>query len=56
MKNHTCRGCSTVLCVIKDKDNCPCKVCLVKPICTTTCKKRAIFRFNEFLFREGIDI
>ena len=39
-------GCSTIL--VRKADECPCKICLVKGVCITSCEEYKDFS-NEFL-------
>jgi len=63
LEDHPCRGCyifeniNKYICPLTDVlskfntsaiENCPCRICLVKGICSTTCQT-----FNDYIHKEG---
>lgn len=47
-----CYGCNALLCDLIYRDKCPCKVCLLKVCCLTTCDKRLDY-FDEDFKKRG---
>ncbi len=58
MENHSCKGCYILISdlmdcphqAINEVGNCPCRICLIKGICNTTCEEYNDF-FNELAYR-----
>ncbi len=58
-EDYNCKGCYTFMSdhmdcphhVINESDECPCRICLIKGVCDTTCEEYNDF-FDDLAYRD----